>query len=119
MRRWPRARLRSWCPPGAADHVFLDTLATSDLLRILRLGSDLHPEDGATLVVNAELGRGQALRLCGPGVDRAIEIRVGGLPGDFWAVRDRVMGYPVGFELFLVDGDRILGLARSTRVEVL
>jgi alpha-D-ribose 1-methylphosphonate 5-triphosphate synthase subunit PhnH len=29
------------------------------------------------------------------------------------------MRYPMGFEVFLVDGDRVLGLPRTTAVEVI
>jgi len=104
--------------PAAADHVFLDHMSNAKLLRDLRLGSDLHPEDGATLVVNAALGTGQRLRLTGPGIDGRTDIRVGGLPDDFWQMRARVMRYPTGFEMFLTDGADVLALPRSTQVEV-
>lgn len=102
-----------------ADHVFLDRLDDPATLTRLRQGSDLHPEDGATLVLPAELGTGTALRLTGPGVDGTIEIRVGGLPEGLWAMRAEVMRYPMGFEMFLIDGDRVAGLPRTTAVEVL
>ncbi|MFW2544842.1 phosphonate C-P lyase system protein PhnH [Primorskyibacter sp. 2E107] len=102
----------------AADHVFADRLDSAAVLRTLRQGSDLHPEDGATLVLEATLGRGQRLRMTGPGVDGAVEIAVGGLPDGFWQERTRVMRYPMGFDLFLTSGARVLGVPRSTAVEV-
>lgn len=101
-----------------ADHVFLTTPDTA-LLRQLRMGSDLHPEAGATLVLPVTLDRGQRLRLTGPGVDGAVDIRVDGLPEGFWAERAHVMRYPMGFDLFLTDGPRVLGVPRSTKAEVL
>jgi alpha-D-ribose 1-methylphosphonate 5-triphosphate synthase subunit PhnH len=89
------------------------------MLRDLRQGSDMHPEDGATLILMATLGTGQALRLTGPGVDGHIDVRVDGLTDGFWQMRRDVMRYPMGFEIFLIDGSRVMGLPRSTTVEVL
>lgn len=104
---------------ASADHVFLDHVTDAHVLRDLRRGSDLHPEDGATLVANAALGSGQRLRLTGPGIDGGIDVHVGGLPDGFWQMRAQAMRYPTGFELFLTDGTRALGVPRSTHVEVL
>lgn len=102
-----------------ADHVILPADQTPAMLRALRQGSDLHPEDGATLILEATLGTGQALRLTGPGVDGQIDVRVAGLCDGFWQMRRDVMRYPIGFEIFLIDGSRVMGLPRSTTVEVL
>lgn len=106
-------------PMGEADHVFLPSELTPALLRILRQGSDLHPEDGATLVLSATLQTGHGLRLTGPGVDGALDVFIDGLPDGFWQMRRDVMRYPMGFEIFLIDGSRVMGLPRSTAVEVL
>ncbi len=102
-----------------ADHVFAGLLADTTILQTLRCGSDLYPEDGATLVLNVDLSAGDRLRFSGPGVDGAGEVLIGGLPDGFWQMREKVMRYPMGFELFLVDDARILGVPRSTIVEVL
>ncbi|MEO1538133.1 MAG: phosphonate C-P lyase system protein PhnH [Pseudomonadota bacterium] len=102
-----------------ADHVFIDAISDLGLLDQLSLGSDLYPETGATLVMPAQFGGGSALRLTGPGVDGEVIVRVDGLYPAFWEKRRNVMRYPMGFELFLIDGDRVLGLPRSTNVEVL
>lgn len=104
--------------PGAADHVFVQDLSSA-LLDQLLCGSDLHPDGGATLVAAADLSTGLRLRLNGPGVDGAAIVSVGGLPGGFWQWRARAMRYPMGFEILLIDGSRILGVPRSTMVEVL
>lgn len=104
---------------GAADHVFLTQPLAFNLLHDLRLGSDLHPEDGATLVAFAKFGEGHALRLTGPGVEGHVDVKIGGLPAEVWQLRAQIMRYPMGFEMFLIDGARVLGLPRSTRIEVL
>lgn len=105
--------------PEDADHLFFDTLPAADVLTRISLGSDLYPETGATLVCNGTIGSGQALRLTGPGCKGPVEIRLGGLPEGFWQMRARVLRYPLGFELFVIDGARVLGVPRSCTVEVL
>ncbi len=102
-----------------ADHVFLGKLTDLDLLRQCRVGSDLYPDDGATAVVSVVIGVGVTLRLTGPGVDGAVEVSIGGLPAGFWNLRADLLRYPTGFDLLLLDGDRVMGLPRSTHVEVL
>lgn len=105
--------------PEQADHVFAARLPAAQGLARLRQGSDLHPEEGATLVCSAAFGRGERLRLTGPGCDGAVALALDGLPPGFWQERARIMRYPAGFEIFLTDGARVIGVPRSTTVEVL
>lgn len=100
-----------------ADHVFLGAMPDSALLEQVAIGSDLYPDDGATLILRARFGSGQALRLTGPGIDGSATIQLGGLPDGFWAARAARIRYPMGFELFMLDGDQVIGLPRSTIVE--
>lgn len=104
---------------GAADHVFLERLP-DDLtpLSFLRCGSALYPDDGATVGIAAQIGQGQRLRLSGPGIDGVREIALA-LPAEFWRLRDELCLYPEGFDLFVVDGTDVVGLPRSTQIEVL
>jgi len=102
-----------------ADHVFAGKLARLDLLDGLRVGSDLYPNDGATLVLHASLRSGPRLRVSGPGVDGTRDITVEGLPNGFWAWREKKARYPMGFEIFLLDGDQVMALPRSSKIEVL
>lgn len=105
--------------PETADHLFLSQAPAPNTLGRLSQGSDLHPEDGATLVIPASFNGDYRLRLTGPGVDGDLEIPLGGIPAQFWAERKMVMRYPMGFEIFLIDQDRVIGLPRSTEIEVL
>ena len=102
-----------------ADYAFLGTLVDADQLEELARGTDLYPDAAATAVVRVVHGRGPRLRLSGPGIDGAIEVRVDGLPEGFWDARAEAIRYPLGFDLFLVDGARVMGLPRSTAVEAL
>ncbi len=108
-------------PAGEADHAFLalETPAGLAALRELPTGSPMYPDDGATVFASAEIGSGRGLRLSGPGVEGEVEIQIGGIPDEVWAIRSARCLYPTGFELFLIDGDRVIGLPRSTMIEVL
>lgn len=104
---------------GEADHLFLDRLdGASDALATIRCGSALYPDDGATLVAQVAHGTGQRLRLTGPGIDGARDMTLA-LPVAFWALRQKLCAYPEGFDLLLVDGSSVIGIPRSTRIEVL
>ncbi len=105
--------------PDAADHLFFGNAPTADLLGILRQGTDMYPEEGATLVLPCSIGQGPKLRLTGPGVDGSLEIKIGSIAPGFWEKRRAVMRYPMGFEIFLIDGAQVIGLPRSTEIEVL
>lgn len=104
---------------GEADHIFLGALTTSDMLSKIVIGSDLYPDDGATVIIRARVGSGPALRLTGPGIDGELIVQIDGLPDGFWAARAARLRYPMGFDLFVLDGSNLLGLPRSTQVEVL
>ena len=108
-------------PPEAADHAFLDLSDAAGVGTFSRLpaGDPLHPERGATAVATARIGEGVRLRLKGPGIEGAREVRLGGLHPGLWQARTRLCLYPMGIELILVDGARLLALPRSTAVEVL
>lgn len=101
-----------------ADHVFLGTLATPDPLDHVQIGSDFYPDDGATVIVRASIGPGQVLRLTGPGVDGAVTVQISGLPDGFWKARAARLRYPMGFDLFFVDGASVIGVPRSTTVDI-
>ncbi|MDA0185882.1 MAG: phosphonate C-P lyase system protein PhnH [Proteobacteria bacterium] len=103
--------------PEKADHLFLSQPPAQ--LTGLRQGSDMYPEEGATLVMPVSLGSGGTLRLSGPGVNGEVTLSLSGIPQGFWAERTRVMRYPMGFEVFLLDGATVIGIPRTTVVEVL
>jgi len=100
-----------------ADHVFLGAMTSADAIAALDIGSDLYPDNGATAIIRATFGSGPALRLSGPGVDGQVTVQIDGLPDGFWAARVARLRYPMGFDLFFVDGAQVLGLPRSTIVE--
>jgi alpha-D-ribose 1-methylphosphonate 5-triphosphate synthase subunit PhnH len=102
-----------------ADHLFLQSLdGAADALAAIRCGSALYPDEGATLVAQVAHGKGQRLRLTGPGIDGSRDLEIA-IPAAFWALRQQLCAYPEGFELLLVDGRSVIGIPRSTQIEVL
>lgn len=102
---------------AVADYLFLsgNPLAAAGRAPV---GSALHPENGATLLIAAGLSGGPSLRLTGPGIDGSIRIAPALNPA-LWSLREARAAYPLGFDLFLVEGAQVIGLPRSTRIEVL
>ncbi len=104
-----------------ADYVFAaaDTQAKASAFASLRRGTLAYPDDAATLIMPARFGFCSGLRLTGPGVKDSVTIAVDGVDPGFWQVRADAIRYPLGWDVYLVDGDRIIGLPRSTKIEVL
>lgn len=100
-----------------ADHVFLGALNDLTVLPLLRMGSDLYPDEGATVVIRARFDAGPELQLSGPGIETRQPLQIGGLPEGFWRLRRDLIRYPMGFDLMFVDGDGVIGLPRSSVVE--
>lgn len=86
----------------------------------LSWGSDVAPERGATLLLAVDAFDGPAdLELAGPGIRECQPVSSCGLSDDFWrqraAMRD---AFPRGVDIYLVAADSILGLPRSTQVQL-
>lgn len=81
-------------------------------------GNELYPDQSTTLVLQIDgLTNGDGLDLEGPGIPGTRRIAPRGLPAGFtaeWARNARL--YPLGVDVILVSGSRILGLPRTTRI---
>ncbi len=106
--------------PDQAQYHFYEQLAERDLpgLRSLSVGTLLDPEDSATLIIQARVGRGYPVELSGPGIRSKTRFQIEGIPPAFWAVRQEVLRFPLGWDLFLVDDNQLAGIPRTTHVEV-
>jgi alpha-D-ribose 1-methylphosphonate 5-triphosphate synthase subunit PhnH len=104
-------------PVDEAAYHFYPVLNDLDTVRQASVGTMLFPDRAATLVIGCRLESGQSLRLSGPGVDGQRAVQVGGLPAAFWSLRQKVNQYPLGWDIYLIDGQRVIGLPRTTMVE--
>ncbi|HVW92450.1 MAG TPA: phosphonate C-P lyase system protein PhnH [Devosia sp.] len=109
-------------PLEEADYVLADGgigAARAARLAVVNPGTMIYPEASATVIAGGRIGQGTTLRLSGPGIAGATTIAVGDIDPAFWAVRNEACRYPLGWDVFVVDGDRVVGLPRSTKLEVL
>ncbi|MEI8306821.1 MAG: phosphonate C-P lyase system protein PhnH [Chloroflexales bacterium] len=108
-------------PPDAAPYQFYPRLgrADLDLLATAPVGSHADPDLAATIVIGCPLGWDTRLRLSGPGIAGTREVLIAGLPNALWSLRAATARAPLGWDLFLVMDSAVLGLPRTTTVEVL
>ncbi len=86
-------------------------------VRQASVGTMLYPDTAATFIIGCEIGSGAEFVLSGPGVNGQQAIQIGGLPDAFWEMRETACKYPLGWDVFFVDGRQVIGLPRSTRIE--
>jgi len=111
-----RTGARSVGASKAAYH-FYRTLDL-DVVQAASVGTMLFPDHSATLLIAARFGSGLTLRLSGPGIPAAAQVQVGEVPAAFWELRERKARYPLGWDIYLVDGPHVLGLPRTTRIDI-
>lgn len=88
-----------------------------DIIKTASVGTMLYPDQAATLIIGCKLGEGMALYLTGPGIQNENTVQVNVDPA-LWQLRDRVSKYPLGWDIFLVDGNHVVGLPRTTQIRV-
>ena len=112
---------RPLTPDHSAYHLY--STLTEDLLDTVKqatIGTLMFPDEGATLIIGATIGSGQTLTLAGPGIppDEKQQIQVDNVPAKFWALREKAINYPRGWDVYLVDGQQVIGLPRTTLISV-
>lgn len=110
--------------PGEANFVLVLGGSSQGQVLSLKRGTLEEPAEGATVVyaVGRLAERGPlTVSLSGPGVPGERSVGVDGLTGEeIEAIRETRFGFPMGVDVYLVDGeDAVVGLPRSTRVEVI
>ena len=118
LRAWLTFHCNAALTEDAAEAAFAfgAPAALAEALDAFPIGSAEYPDASATLVVLLPGFEGEALTLAGPGIDGSASLT---LP-DAAAVAalhapNRAL-FPQGRDLFLVAGDRVAGLPRTTRI---
>ncbi len=93
------------------------------LLESAPIGTLLNPDQSATLIVACEFASGLTLELSGAGIQDQTRLEVAGLPLEVFKLRNRVVSFPLGWDLLLVARDnlecKLVGIPRSTKLEIL
>ncbi|MBA3034756.1 MAG: phosphonate C-P lyase system protein PhnH [Gammaproteobacteria bacterium] len=104
-----------------ADAVFavIDRPLEMPPLAAFAQGVPEYPDRSATVIVQVAGFAPDGLRLTGPGIAREQHVGINGLPAGFWRTwQDNQARAPLGVDLLFVAGDVVLGLPRSTSVEI-
>ncbi|WP_321844510.1 phosphonate C-P lyase system protein PhnH [Paraburkholderia bannensis] len=106
--------------PRDAAFAYVHDAATLPSLDAFACGSAESPEQSATVFVRVDaLTGGAPLTLSGPGIKTTQPFAPVGLTARFWQERAALAPlFPCGIDFYFVCGDQIVGLPRTTRVEV-
>lgn len=108
---------RALAPDRAAYH-FYPTVISLHTIEAASLGTMQYPDEAATLIIGGTLTRGTRFRLSGPGINGDALVTIDDIHADLWDLRRRVIQYPLGWDIFIVDLSanvpQVLGLPRST-----
>ncbi|WP_435928134.1 phosphonate C-P lyase system protein PhnH [Dryocola sp. BD613] len=108
------------CPtPEQAQFAFAGETISADELNALAQGTDVAPDTSATLILQvSSLSGGRMLRLTGAGI-REERMIAPQLPECvIHELTERPHPFPLGIDLILTCGDRLLAIPRTTHVEV-
>ncbi len=108
-------------PVASASYVFFTRLSADELalLEQASVGDFEYPDNSATLIIGCDFDTpaSTVLNLSGPGILGERLLRVGDLPSGFWQMRERLIHYPLGIDVFLVSRGQVVGLPRTTKVQ--
>ena len=107
--------------PGEAALACVLDPAVMPMLGEYFQGDPEYPDRSATVFIAVrDMAEGRGTRLKGPGIKRERLFEAEGLPLGFWEQwKQNAARYPQGVDVFFVSGNRIAGLPRSVRAEVL
>lgn len=106
--------------PAEAAFAYIHDAATLPPLETFALGAAESPEQAVTLLIRVDaLTGGAPIVLSGPGIQHSETIAPVGLPEHFWRERAALAPlFPCGVDCYLVCGDTLIGLPRTTQAKV-
>ncbi|MEC9435653.1 MAG: phosphonate C-P lyase system protein PhnH [Pseudomonadota bacterium] len=102
--------------PAEAAFAFGAPAALAGALDAFAIGSAEYPDASATLVALLDGFAGEALTLAGPGIDGTARLAVPDAAAVAALHAPNAALFPQGRDLFLVAGELVAGLPRSTRI---
>ncbi len=101
--------------------VYIDDATNMPSLKGFSLGEPEAPETSATLFIRVpSLTEGESLVWRGPGIQDHRVMMIAGLPAAFWQERASLAShFPRGIDCYFVAGGSLVGLPRTTHVEVI
>ena len=100
---------------GAAYH-FYNTDALEGIVAA-PIGTMNRPDDAATVFISGcTFDSGDQRTLSGAGINGTTTLRVGGVSDRLWELRAARVRFPLGWDVVLLDGHRVIGLPRTTNM---
>jgi len=106
--------------PADAAFAYVHDSAALPRLAAFAQGEPETPELAATILIRVDaLTGGAPITLSGPGIESTATIAPVGLPASFWLERAALAAnFPCGVDCYLVCGDDLVGLPRTTHAEL-
>ncbi len=117
-------RFHCGCPiiedPLGVSFAFISDVRNAPPLSAFHPGTPDYPDRSTTVVMQASaFDDTEGVRLTGPGIKNAARLAVDGAPESFWQQwSSNQRQYPLGVDLILTAGNRLVALPRSVHVEV-
>jgi len=118
-------RFHTGCPlvddPAIARFAVIADAARLTAFDAFDAGSDEAPDRSATLIVQVSrfLQRSGGVTLCGPGIRNPLSVLVDGVSREFWQARRAQQAlFPRGVDVVFTAEHRLVGLSRTTHVEL-
>ncbi|SAK94878.1 carbon-phosphorus lyase complex subunit [Caballeronia hypogeia] len=104
----------------AAAFAYIDEASNMPPLDAFSHGEPESPEEAATLFIRVpSLTTGEPLVWRGPGIAESRTVGIAGLTREFWRQRAALTAlFPCGIDCYFVAGGSLVGLPRTTHVEV-
>ncbi|GAB3779331.1 phosphonate C-P lyase system protein PhnH [Dyella agri] len=105
--------------PRHADFALITDPVSMPPLDAFALGDPRYPDRSASLVIQVAAIRAgdSGHRFSGPGIRDTATVAIDELPADFWQQRTALAAQlPLGIDLYLVAGQQVLALPRTTRL---
>lgn len=104
----------------AAAFAYVADAATLPAPDTFALGTPEAPQGSTTLIIRVDAFEGgRPLTLSGPGIQSSVRVAPIGIPDAFWHARASLAALaPCGIDCYLVCGRSVIGIPRTTRVEL-
>ena len=109
-------------PPDKADYIVVPKTELDKLAKTIleaKRGTYIEPDNSATIIAEVDFGsQGQELTFQGPGIDGEIVTHISNVEDWMYARNKANSDFPMGVDIFFVSDNKIMALARTTKVKV-
>lgn len=110
---------KSNCPEHAEFAIYSNATAFPiEELSSFKTGSLVSPEESITLIISIEEAGEIAANISGPGIHSEILRNLPNPVSGFWESRNSICQYPLGWDVFFVRKNEVMGIPRSLKIKL-